>query len=96
MDKIFHKNWSDFEASQSSTFRELLAVSLSLQAFTVSLGAQTVVWYTDNQNAARIIVNIGSKVPALRKMALDIHRGCLLRGMICNGSPGTSTSCRRH
>ena len=80
VDKIFNKNWSDFEASQSSTFRELLAVSLSLQAFTDSLGAQSVVWYTDNQNVARI-VNIGSKVPALRKMALDIHRGCLLRGM---------------
>lgn len=80
VDEIFHKNWSDFEASQSSTFRELLAVSLSLQAFTDSLGAQTVVWYTDNQNVARI-VNIGSKVPALQKMALDIHRGCLSRGI---------------
>lgn len=44
------------------------------------LGAQTVVWYTDNQNVARI-VNIGSKVPALRKMALDIHRGCLSRSI---------------
>lgn len=80
VDKIFHKNWSDFEASQSSTFRELLAVSLSLQAFTDSLGAQSVVWYTDNQNVSRI-VNIGSKVPALQKMAPDIHRCCLSRGI---------------
>ena len=29
--KIFHQNWSDFEQSQSSTYRELLAVSLSLK-----------------------------------------------------------------
>ena len=42
-DKILHQNWSDFDSSQSSTFRELLAVSLSLKAFIDSLGAQTVV-----------------------------------------------------
>ena len=29
--KIFHQNWSDFEKAQSSTFRELLAVSLSMK-----------------------------------------------------------------
>ena len=40
--------------------RERLAVFLSLQAFIDSLRAQTVVWYTDNQNVARI-VNIGPK-----------------------------------
>ena len=69
--KVFHQNWSDFEISQSSTFRELPAVFLSLQAFIDSLSARTVVWY------ARI-VNVGSKVPALQRMALDIHRLCLL------------------
>ena len=74
----FHQNWSDFERSQSSTFRELPAVFfLSLQAFIDSLSVRTVVWYTDNQNVARI-VNLGSKVPALQRMALDIHRLCLL------------------
>lgn len=79
-DKIFHQNWSDYESAQSSTFRELLAVSLSLKAFKDSLGAQTVVWYTDNQNVVRI-VNIGSKVPALQQLALDVHRQCLIAGI---------------
>ena len=40
--KIFHQNRSDFEKAQSSTFRELLAVSLSVKAFVGSLKAQTV------------------------------------------------------
>lgn len=48
-----------------------------MQAFVDSLGAQTVVWFTDNQNVARI-VSIGSKVPALQQIALDIHRLCLI------------------
>ena len=64
-DKIVHQNWSDFEFSRCPAFGELLVASLSLQAFIDSLEGQTVVWFADNQNVARI-VNISSKVPALK------------------------------
>jgi len=69
---MFHENCSDFEKAQSSTFRELLAISLSVKAFVESLKAQTVTWFTDNQNIIQI-VNSGSKTPALQELAMDIH-----------------------
>ena len=77
---ILLQNWSDLESSRSSAFRGFLAVSLSFQAFIDSLEAQTVVGYTDNQNVV-CIVNIGFKVPALQKIALPIHRCCLIRAI---------------
>ena len=77
---MFHQNWSNFEKAQSSTFRELLAVSLSTKVFAESLKAQTVMWFMDNQNVVRI-VNSGSKTPALQELAMDIYRSCLLNGV---------------
>ena len=77
---ILLQNCSDLESSRSSEFRGFLAVSLSFQAFIDSLEAQTVVGYTDNQNVV-CIVNIGFKVPALQKIALRIHRCCLIRAI---------------
>lgn len=78
--KVVHQNWSDFKKSQSSTFRELLAVSLSMKAFTESLQAQSVTWFADNQNVVRI-VNCGSRVPALQDLAMDIFQTCLLNSV---------------
>ena len=81
MAKFFTKLVRLREISEFYVSCELLAVFLSLEAFIDSLRAQTDVWYTDNQNVARI-VNIGSKVPALQRMALDIHRLCLLASVL--------------
>lgn len=78
--KTFHQNWSDFEKSQGSTFRELLAVSLSIKAFNEPLKAESVSWCTDNQNVVRI-VNCGSKVPALQEIAMDTYQTYLLDGV---------------
>lgn len=78
--KVSHQNWSDFEKAQSSTYRELLAVFLSLKAFQVVLKSQLVLWYTDNKSIVSII-NHGSKVPLLQEIALDIHQICLLHAI---------------
>ena len=78
--KIFHQNWLDFEKPQSSTYRELLAVSLLLKYFNESLKAQTVTWFTDNQNVVRI-VSCGSKVPMLQELPIDIYQSCLLNAI---------------
>lgn len=69
-----------FWKALSSTFRDLLAVSLSVKAFEESLKGQTVTWFTDNQNVLRI-VSSGSKTPALEELAMDIHRSCLLNAI---------------
>ena len=42
--------WSKEEAQQSSTWRELKAVRLVLEAFSIKLKNQRVRWFTDNQN----------------------------------------------
>ena len=62
------------------TFSELLAVSLSMKSFIESLQAQSVTWFTDNQNIVRI-VDCGSRVPALQDLAMDIFQTCLLNGV---------------
>ena len=78
--KVFQQNWSVLESSKSSTFRELKAVQLSLDAFIRELKFRTVSWFTDNQNVVSII-NKGSKVPELNSIALEIFQKCMLDGI---------------
>ena len=78
--KVFQQNWSEQESSESSTFRELMAVSLSLYAFVGELKSRTVSWFTDNQNVVSV-VNKGSKVSELNSISLDIFQKCRLNGM---------------
>ena len=56
---VCHKMWTEFESSQSSTWRELYAIEFSLQAFAPVLEGSHIKWFTDNQAAARI-VEVGS------------------------------------
>ena len=43
---VSHQNWSIAESAQSSTWRELKAVCLALEAFATHLSGSKVVWYS--------------------------------------------------
>ena len=70
-----HKNLSMFEASLSSTWRELDAIRFSLSSFASILRNMLVVWATDNDPAVRIISK-GSRKPHLHSLAVDIYYIC--------------------
>ena len=44
----FHQNWSPEESTKSSTWRELRAVSLAVEAFANHFSGFKVIWYSDN------------------------------------------------
>ena len=78
--KVFQQSWSEAESRESSTFRELKAVSMSLDSLVEELKFQTVSWFTDNQNVVSI-VNKGSKIPELQSISLKIFQKCMLNGI---------------
>ena len=70
-----HKNLSAFEASLSSTWRELDAIRFALDSFKPHLVDTVVVWATDNDPAVKIM-NKGSRKPHLQALAVDIYHLC--------------------
>ena len=70
---IAHGQWSPEESQRSSSWRELRAFTLTLQAFVNQLANYWVRWFTNNQNVAHII-KVGSKKVELQAEVLDIFR----------------------
>ena len=68
---IVHRAFTEFEAKQSSTYRELLAVAQDLEETKHLLYGQCLRWHTDSKNVVSI-VRKGSMKPALLDMALQI------------------------
>ena len=73
---IANGQWSELEAQQSSTWRELKAVRRVLESFAKKLRNQRARWFTDNQNVVRIVLH-GSGKPALQREALAIFAVCV-------------------
>ena len=75
---VFHQNWSTAESAKSSTWRELKAVCLALEAFASHLSSSEVAWYmySDNQNVVSILLN-GSQKVDLQLLALQAFHICL-------------------
>ena len=63
--QVAHGLWTAKEASQSSTWRELRAVRLVLEALIPKLRNERVRWFTDNQNVAHILA-VGSRKASLQ------------------------------
>ena len=73
---IAHSQWSQYEASLSSTWRELKAVAMVLDSFASKLAGHRVKWFTYNQNVVQIM-EAGSKKQHLQVIALSIFETCL-------------------
>ena len=69
-------NFSSFESAESSTYRELLAVKRIIESLSSELQGERVLWYSDNQNVARII-SVGSRKPVLHELSIDIFNLCM-------------------
>ena len=70
---ICYKSFSDQEKSQSSTWRELKAIRLSLNSSKNKFENKTIFWYTNNY-ACSLITKKGSNKPKLHDLALEIHK----------------------
>ena len=52
---IAHGQWSEYDASLSSAWRELKAVALVLSSLVSKHAGHRVKWFTDNQNVVHIV-----------------------------------------
>ena len=75
--QIAHGQKSAWEAQQSSTWRDLKAVTTVLQSFASSLSDKRIRWFTDNQNVVRILM-YSSRKPLLQAEALAVFHLCMV------------------
>lgn len=76
-----HGHWSVEQSGKSSTFRELLAILLVLQTSVERLKHKKVKIFSDSQSACRI-VQVGSRIPELQTIAVDIFNICFINDIM--------------
>ena len=79
-EQICHKQWTEAESQQSSTWRELSAIEFALKSFSPMLNHSYVKWYSDSQVAC-MIARVGSMRRDLHGIALRIYQLCLEHGI---------------
>ena len=72
---IYYRNLNEFERLESSTYRELLAITHAIIAFDNLLRGKNILWHTDNISAA-LIIWLGSNKDKLQSLANDIYSLC--------------------
>ena len=82
---IAHGYFTEHEILTSSTNRELLTVKYVMESLGYLLQHESVLWYSDNFNTARII-EVGSTKPHLQKIALEIFELCLKNDITLHSS----------
>ena len=75
-EQICHKQWTEEESRQSSTWRELSAVEFALKSFLPMLQYSYVKWYSDSQVACSV-ARVGSMKKDLHEIAIRIYQLCL-------------------
>jgi hypothetical protein len=73
---IAHRMFTELERAESSTFRELAAITFALEALEPTLQHSKVKWFTDSQAAAKII-QVWSMTFNLHQMVFDFFPICL-------------------
>ena len=68
--------WSTSESKESSTHREVRAVLYVLRSLGSQLRGMTLKWYSDSQNACRIIT-VGSTNSDLHNLSIDLYNCCV-------------------
>ena len=68
--------WSESESKECSTSRELRAILYVLRSLGPKLSGKKLKWYTDSQNACRII-SVGSTKPNLHDLSIMLYNCCL-------------------
>ena len=74
--QIAHGQWSQEEAAQSSTWRELCGVLRVLESLATKLKHERLKRLSDNQNVVRILTT-GSRQPQLQALALNVFTVCM-------------------